>query len=355
MAHLAEPRLAAGDGHTRYLVRSALFLLAVAAVAGVLYQPLLAGFSASPLLNGAILATLAFGVAYTLVAMVGVLATARTLDRAGRTVEEGRRGGTARSQVTDTLVNLRPRELGQFLDTVHRVVRQGEATGTLPYLLDSLATRAEDRRALVRFLTGALIILGLLGTFYGLLITIGGVREVLGGLAGEGATDTTALLASLRERLSVPLGGMALAFSSSLFGLSASLVLAFLELQLFHAQSEVQARTESLVVSSLLPFWQSHAPAVGIAAAGPAIPQYVLALLEGAAERMERLARILEKLPDREAGLERLVEATDRLGAQVAGLGKTLERAEADRTGELRSELRLLTRTVAEREAGRAT
>lgn len=340
-------------GHVRYLVRSIVFLLVLGTLAGYLAGPLAAGFASSPLLNGAILAVLGFGVAYTFAAMLGALGGARALDRAGQLVEEGRRGGPSRQQVTEQVLGLRPRELGQFLETVYRVVRQGDASATLPYLLDSLATRAEDRRALVRFLTGALILLGLIGTFYGLLITIGGVREVLGGLSLEATADAAALLAGLRERLAVPLGGMALAFSSSLFGLSASLVLAFLELQLFHAQSEVQARAESLVVSNLLPFWQVH-PTAGPAPAAPAAPQYLLALIETAGEQLGRVARLLEKLPDREAALERTAEATDRLGTQVGALGKTLERLELDRTEELRREFRLLTRALAEGDGTRA-
>jgi len=353
MSRIPEARAPRRGGHARYLVRSVVFLVLLGVTAGFLAGPLSTGFASSPLLNGSILAVLAFGVVYTFVAMFGTLASARALDRAGQLVEEGRRGGPSRQQVTDNILNLRPRELGQFLETVYRVVRQGDANATLPYLLDSLATRAEDRRALVRFLTGALILLGLIGTFYGLLITIGGVREVLGGLSLDAAGDAAALFSGLRERLSVPLGGMALAFSSSLFGLSASLVLAFLELQLFHAQSEVQARTESLVVSNLLPFWQVQAPSAP-GAAGPAVPQYVLALLETAGDQLGRVARLLEKLPDRDAAIDRSAEATDRLAGQVAALGKTLERLEVDRTEELRSELRLLTRTLAERDTARA-
>ena len=52
----------------------------------------------------------------------------------------------------------------------------------LPYLLDSLATRGDDQRALVRYLVGALVLLEAIGTFYGLLLTIAGVRDVIGGL-----------------------------------------------------------------------------------------------------------------------------------------------------------------------------
>jgi hypothetical protein len=70
-----------------------------------------------------------------------------------------------------------------FYNKVHRVISHGDAAATLPYLLDSLATRGDDQRALVRYLVGALVLLGLIGTFYGLLLTIAGVRDVISGLS----------------------------------------------------------------------------------------------------------------------------------------------------------------------------
>jgi len=60
----------------------------------------------------------------------------------------------------------------------------------------------------VRYLVGALVLLGLIGTFYGLLLTIAGVRDVIGGLSVEKAADTMALIANFKERLAAPLGGM---------------------------------------------------------------------------------------------------------------------------------------------------
>ena len=100
-----------------------------------------------------------------------------------------------------------------------------------------LATRGDDQRALVRYLVGALVLLGLIGTFYGLLLTIAGVRDVIGGLASEQTTDTMTLIAHFKDRLAAPLGGMGTSFSASLFGLLGALALGFLELQLFHAQN----------------------------------------------------------------------------------------------------------------------
>ncbi len=331
----------------RFLVRSLVFLAVLAGLAAWLHEPLTRGFSANPPLNGTILAALAFGIAYTLTVMARAFTSALALRRAERLLGNLGSGARAREEALETLGRNMPGELAEFLDTVRRVAQQGGGAGTLPYLLDSLATRTEDRRALVRFLTGALILLGLVGTFYGLFLTIGGVREVLGGLEADPDADTVALLTGLRERLAGPLGGMGLAFSSSLFGLSASLVLAFLELQLFHAQSDVHARVESLVVTRWVPLWQRGAPASGAEAPGAPAPEYIGALLETTAERLEAVTGQLERMGAREQEVAAVGAAVDRLGEQVRALGERLEQLEVDRTATLRGELRLLTRTVA--------
>ena len=83
---------------------------------------------------------------------------------------------------------------------------------------------------------GLLIFLGLLGTFWGLLGTIGAVANVIEGLqVGDG--DFAAVFINLKAGLLKPMQGMGTAFSSSLFGLGGSLVLGFLDLQAGHAQN----------------------------------------------------------------------------------------------------------------------
>ena len=335
----------AGDG-TRHLLRSLLFLLVLCGLGVRFYQPLANGFAANPLLNGTILGIFAFGVLYTLKGMVEVMREARAAGRAATLVREARRTGRPQQQVDEVLAALTPRSVAAFLGTVSRVVQGGDTAATLPYLLDSLATRSEDRRALVRYLTGALVLLGLIGTFYGLLVTIGGVREVLDGLATGPDADTVALLTGLKDRLGVPLGGMGTAFSSSLFGLLSSLLLAFLELQLFHAQNDVHARLESLVVSDLVPFWQTTRGRAVAASEGTGSPDYVTALLEATAERLDHIVRQLENSAGRDLGQERLAEKTAQLGEHIDSLRDTLSGLERDRTADLRHELRLLTRSL---------
>jgi len=83
---------------------------------------------------------------------------------------------------------------------------------------------------------GLLVFLGLLGTFWGLLITVSSVGDTLQSLNVE-ATDSASVFTSLREGLQAPLRGMGTAFSSSLFGLTGSLILGFLDLQAGQAQN----------------------------------------------------------------------------------------------------------------------
>jgi len=336
-----DPARAGGD--LRYLLRSLLFLLVLAVLAYLTRAQLLSGLATNPLLNGTILGILGFGIVYTFVALADVLRVSRAASHAAALVREVQSGSRRLDHVNEILLGPSRSGVGDFLRTVHRILSQGETSATLPYMLDSVAAHGEDRRALVRYLTGALVLLGLIGTFYGLLVTIGGVRDVLDNLSADAATDTLSLLVGLKERLARPLGGMSIAFSSSLFGLLGSLVLAFLELQLFHAQNNLHAKLETLVVSDLLPLW--HRPASREAPAS-VTPGYITALLGNVAERMDRLTGLVESLVREERGISRLTEQVAHLGQRIESLRDTLDRLEHDRTGALSNELRLIARSL---------
>jgi hypothetical protein len=102
-------------------------------------------------------------------------------------------------------------------------------------LLDSIATRLDEARDTSRYMTGLLVFLGLLGTFWGLIETVGSVGTVIQNLKVGG--DAASMFDDLRGGLAAPLGGMGISFSSSLFGLAGSLVLGFLDLQSSQAQN----------------------------------------------------------------------------------------------------------------------
>ena len=119
-------------------------------------------------------------------------------------------------------------------------------------ILDSIATRLDEARDMSRYMTGLLVFLGLLGTFWGLIETVGSVGKVIENLKVGG--DAGAIFDALKEGLAAPLGGMGIAFSSSLFGLAGSLMLGFLDLQAGQAQNRFYTDLEdwlSTTVSDL--------------------------------------------------------------------------------------------------------
>jgi hypothetical protein len=111
------------------------------------------------------------------------------------------------------------------------------STATMRSILDSIQMRLDEDRDLGRYLTSLLIFLGLLGTFWGLLNTVAAVANAIQSL-DVSSTNTGVIFEDLKAGLSGPLKGMGIAFSSSLFGLSGSLILGFLDLQAGQGQSK---------------------------------------------------------------------------------------------------------------------
>ena len=91
--------------------------------------------------------------------------------------------------------------------------------------------------------------LGLLGTFWGLIETVGSVGKVIEGLKVGG--DAGSLFETLKEGLAAPLGGMGISFSSSLFGLAGSLILGFLDLQSGQAQNRFYTDLEDWLATTV--------------------------------------------------------------------------------------------------------
>jgi hypothetical protein len=98
---------------------------------------------------------------------------------------------------------------------------------TMQTLIDAIDVRLQDRKALTQYISGILVLLGLIGTFLGLMLTLASVGEILKAL-DLSSGDPTAAIAVLMKKLQVPLQGMAVGFSSSLFGLVTSLVLSLM-------------------------------------------------------------------------------------------------------------------------------
>lgn len=262
---------------TRYLIRMALFLVAVAALCAPLYNPLADAFMANAALNGGILAVLILGILYNLVLVV-------RLGPEVDWIESYRRQGPQLSEL------LQPRLLGPMATMLgERRTRLTLSTTSMRTLLDGLLSRLDESRDISRYTIGLLIFLGLLGTFWGLLETVGSAKDVIVGLqVGDG--DSNAMFAALKKGLEGPLSGMGTAFSSSLFGLAGSLVLGFLDLQAGQAQNRFYNDLEEWL-SSLTRLSSGALSGDG----DQSVPAYVQALLEQSAESLDNLQRIMSR------------------------------------------------------------
>jgi hypothetical protein len=149
-----------------------------------------------------------------------------------------------------------------------RIGRMTITQQTMRHLLDSIATRLDEARDISRYMTGLLVFLGLLGTFWGLIETVGSIGKVIEGLKVSG--DSASVFDALKEGLAAPLAGMGISFSSSLFGLAGSLILGFLDLQSSGAQNRFYTDLEDWLSTTVREAAYDHAPALsggGVASA----------------------------------------------------------------------------------------
>ena len=205
-----------------YMLRMLAILVVTFVIIGLLFNQLATAFSGNLALNSVIVATALIGIAFI-------------FRQTWRLVPEAK--WLSDIQKTNTISQSAPRPV--LLATVHVMLSDASEDGQLSALslrsvLDGVAARLDEAREISRYFIGLLVFLGLLGTFWGLLQTIGSVGRVVGGL-DLSRTDFDSMMSQLRNGLDAPLAGMATAFSSSLFGLGGSLVIGFLDLQLGQA------------------------------------------------------------------------------------------------------------------------
>lgn len=262
---------------TRYLVRMALFLAAVALVAAVLSAGLSRAFLANPALNGLILGVFLLGIALN---FRQVLLLKPEMDW----LESWRRG-------QPVLSGGRLRLLAPMVSMVgERSDRISLSAMALRSLLDSIAARLDESRDLARYFIGLLIFLGLLGTFWGLSQTVGSIGEVIRSLSVTGG-DVGMAFEGLKAGLEQPLTGMGTAFSTSLFGLAGSLVLGFLDLQAGQAQNAFYNELEEWLAGQT----RMGGSSLSVAEGDQAVPAYIQALLEQTADSLDELQRILAR------------------------------------------------------------
>jgi hypothetical protein len=286
---------------SRFLIRMAIFVVLVAALAAALFRPLSTAFMGNPGINGVILGILICGIVF-------IFRQVLMLNPEIAWIEDFRERLANRDLTAPS--GPAPRLLGPMARMLN--MRQGgrvSLSGTsLRTLLDGISSRLDETRETSRYLIGVLVFLGLLGTFYGLLETVRAVGGVIGGL-NVSSNDLARAFADLKAALGSPLAGMSTAFSSSLFGLAGSLVLGFLDLQAGQAQNRFYNDLEEWLST----YTRLSSGAFGDSGDG-SVPAYIQALLEQTADSLENLQRILTRSEESRIGANNTLPALiDRL------------------------------------------
>src|SRR5689334_19810590 len=221
-----------------FLIRMVLFLAIVALVIIVLYEQVWRAFLANPGLNGLIVFVLLIGIGFAFRQVIRLFPEVAWVN-GFRLADPG-------------IAVERPPVLLAPMATIlgDRVGRMSMSPQTMRGIMDSIATRLDEARDISRYMTGLLVFLGLLGTFWGLIETVTSVRDVIGSLK-VGGGDAGQMFDALKEGLAAPLGGMGISFSSSLFGLAGSLILGFLDLQAGQAQNRFYTDLEDWLATTV--------------------------------------------------------------------------------------------------------
>jgi hypothetical protein len=304
-----------------FLVRIVVFLILVGFMAMILYKRIAFAFMANPGLNGLIFGVLFIGIVYGI----------RNVSRLFREIH------WVNALPQGTAAEVKPPILLAPMATLlgNRAPTSRISTLTLRAILDSIGTRLDEAREVSRYLTGLLIFLGLLGTFWGLIETVGSLSGVLKSM--QGGSDAGAMFDDLKSNLAAPLAGMSVSFTSSLFGLSGSLILGFLDLQAGQAQNRFYTELEDTLTAQ-----SSTEPPLERIEGGPALRAALEQLSTGADMSHQRASSAaMANLAD---GIQALVQHMRSEQQQI----RDWVEAQAEQNGEIK---RLLARLAAESES----
>ena len=273
----------------RFIQRMAVFVVVTMIIGFFLVNQLLEAFFTNPMLNGLILFVLVIGI-------IIIFRRVFILKPEISWIESYKRSRT--KGLSSTLKNEKLILLASISSMLEEHKgRPAMSSIAMRSLLDSLNLRLDESREISRYMIGLLVFLGLLGTFWGLLITIDSVGSVISSL-GINDDDASTMFLSLKEGLKELLNGMGTAFSSSLFGLSGSLILGFLDLQASQAQNQFYNDVEEWLSSMSLITTSRTVGSGSVAQEDEGVPVYVQALLEQSAESIDALQRTIGRGED---------------------------------------------------------
>ena len=303
--------------HFSHPVRQIILMMIVLGLVGLLAYVALPRvtpvFLANPYLNGFIAMVFAIGVLACFGQVFSLISSVRWIESfaSGR---DGAEPGRAPSLLAPLATLLKTRS----------AYSQISATSTRS-ILDSVATRIDEGREITRYLVNMLIFLGLLGTFYGLATTVPAVVDTIRSLAPQDGEGGVEVFSRLMTGLESQLGGMGVAFSSSLLGLAGSLIVGLLELFAGHGQNRFYRELEEWL-SSITRLGYSSGDGDGEAG----IEQAALAhVLDQMGEQMDGLRVMFAQSDARQAAVDerlgQLAESITRMTARMEDSAPTTQ------------------------------
>ncbi len=207
-----------------YLFRMLIFVFIISFFILLIQEDLLKAFQTNPIINTIISSVLGFGILYILWLTIKLFREVEWVNNF--------QNGDYLADIGAPPSLLAPMAT-MMLDHKYEITLSATSMRSI---LDSISFRLDESREYSRYMIGLLIFLGLLGTFWGLLLTVDSIGQTIGTLK-IGSNEASVMFEELKSGLEKPLSGMAVAFSSSLFGLSGSLILGFFDLIYNQAQN----------------------------------------------------------------------------------------------------------------------
>ncbi|WP_425101741.1 biopolymer transporter ExbB [Tropicibacter sp. S64] len=281
-----------------------LIVLALSCAGGFLALPrVLPVFESNPYLNGFIFFVFILGVLACFYQVVQLISSVRWIEQFAKPGDQGQRAQA-------------PLLLAPLAALLRRRDKRMQITTTSTRsILDSVATRIDEAREITRYIVSLLIFLGLLGTFYGLATTVPALVDTIRSLAPQEGESGTAVFGRLMTGLESQLGGMGVAFASSLLGLACSLIVGLLELFAGHGQNRFYRELEEWLSSITRLGFSSDSDGPDLGAAG--------VVLDRMAEQIETLQYLFAQS---EQGRS---EVDNRLGQLADSIERMTERMEA--------------------------
>ena len=224
-----------------FLTRITVFLVIIAIIAFLLYPFLQNAFFSNLYINGTIIITLIFGISYSIFNLFNLKKDSELINKFSK-----KRSNPKLIKMNSVFLKNLGKQIYEHGDKYIFI------SSNISSILEEIDIKLASIRETSKYIVGLLIFLGLLGTFWGLLNTIGSVGDVIASLA---VNDSNMLnfFDSLKQGLNEPLKGMSTAFSSSLFGLAGSLILGFVDLQMGQSQSIFLQNVEKVMKDNSTP------------------------------------------------------------------------------------------------------